>query len=659
MSVVTFTANRLESGSVVWLTHDLSWTEDVRLAGKFDDEAIIAARDIVNTAEQSDEIVAAYEVAVDTGGEASAREMIRAAQGPSILPPTDSRVNEVLPPGARAMLTVPSIYHYDSFDRRFVAMRAAQFRDQVERRLRGDLTEDEFKPLRLQNGLYLQLHAYMLRVAIPYGVLSSHQMRGLAGIARDFDRGFGHFTTRQNIQFNWIKLVEAPDILDRLASFDMHAIQTSGNCIRNVTSDPLAGAAHDEVQDPRIWAEIIRQWSTLHPEFAFLPRKFKIAISAGAEDRAATAFHDIGLRLALSRNGETGFRVFVGGGQGRTPRVARKLAHFIPARHLLSYLESIMRVYNAAGRRDNIYKARIKILVDDMGIESFGEAVNNEWQVTKDTTIDLPLSEYRRIAGYFAPVDLPAAASARAALARAARDNPAFARWYRSNVMPHHTQGYANVSLSLKSAGRPPGDAAASEMEVIASLAETYGRGELRVTYTQNIIIPHVRCDQLTALFEDALKAGLAGAEEGLISDMIACPGLDYCNLANARSLPLAEKIFQRFPDPDRRAEIGKLRLNISGCINACGHHHAADIGILGVNKKGVEHYQISLGGRADEAAAIGRIIGPSFAEDEVPAVIEEIVNVYLAGRERDERFADHLLRVGLTPFKQAVYGDD
>ena len=418
----------------------------------------------------------------------------------------------------------------------------------VERRLRGDLTEDEFKPLRLQNGLYLQLHAYMLRVAILYGVLSSHQMHGLAGIARDFDRGFGHFTNRQNIQFNWIKLVEAPDSLDRLASFDMHAIQTSGNCIRNVTSDPLAGAAHDEVQDPRIWAEIIRQWSMLHPEFAFLPRKFKIAISAGAEDRAATAFHDIGLRLALSQNGETGFRVFVGGGQGRTPRVARKLAHFIPARHLLSYLEPIMRVYNAAGRRDNIYKARIKIVVDDMGNESFGEAVNNEWQVTKDTTIDLPLSEYRRIAGYFAPVDLPAAASARAALARAARDNLAFARWYRSNVMPLHTQGYANVSLSLKSVARPPGDAAASEMEVMASLAETYGRGELRVTYTQNIIIPHLRRDQLTALFEDALKAGLARAEEGMISDMIACPGLDNSILPMPGHCRLPRRFFIAFP---------------------------------------------------------------------------------------------------------------
>jgi sulfite reductase (NADPH) hemoprotein beta-component len=438
----------------------------------------------------------------------------------------------------------------------------------------------------------------------------------------------------------------------------MHAIQTSGNCIRNVTSDPLAGAAHDEVQDPRIWAEVVRQWSTLHPEFAFLPRKFKIAISTGAEDRAAIAFHDIGLRLALSRDGETGFRVFVGGGQGRTPRVARKLAHFIPARHLLSYLEAIMRVYNAAGRRDNIYKARIKILVDDMGVESFGEAVNNEWQVTKDNTTDLPVAEYQRIAGYFSLADLPAAPSAKAALAKAADDDPAFARWYRTNVLAHHTQGYANVSLSLKSAGRPPGDAAASEMEAMASLAETYGRGELRVTYTQNIIIPHVRRDHLAALFQDALKAGLAGAEEGLISDMIACPGLDYCNLANARSLPLAEKIFQRFPDPDRRAEIGKLRLNISGCINACGHHHAADIGILGVNKKGVEHYQISLGGRADEAAAIGRIIGPSFAEDEVPAVIEEIVTLYLENRKTDERFGDHLLRVGLTPFKQAVYGD-
>ena len=518
------------------------------------------------------------------------------------------------------------------------------------------MTEEEFKPLRLQNGLYLQLHAYMLRVAIPYGVLSSSQMRGLAGIARDFDRGFGHFTTRQNIQFNWIRLVEAPDILDRLAGLEMHAIQTSGNCIRNVTTDPLAGAAPDEIEDARVWGEIIRQWSTFHPEFAFLPRKFKIAVSAAAEDRAATAFHDIGLRLVRHRGGEAGFRVLVGGGQGRTPRVARKLAHFVPVRQLLSYLEAIMRVYNAAGRRDNIYKARIKILVDEMGIEAFADAVNREWVTIQDSAINLPAEEFRRIAACFAPAQLPKAPASPAELAKARGADSGLDRWVRSNVMPHHTPGYANVSLSLKSAGRPPGDASASEMEAMADLADRFGRSELRVTYTQNIIIPHVRRDFLVALYHAACDAGLQGAEEGLISDMIACPGLDYCNLANARSLPLAERIFQQFPDPARRAEIGRLRLNISGCINACGHHHAADIGVLGVNKKGVEHYQITLGGRADEAAAIGRIIGPSFAEAEVPGVIETIVDLYLATRQDKENFAECLARVGLEPFKQAVY---
>ena len=550
------------------------------------------------------------------------------------------------------------MYRYDEFDRRFVESRAAQFRDQVNRRLRGELSEDEFKPLRLQNGLYLQLHAYMLRIAIPYGVLSSDQLRGLAGIARDFDRGFGHFTTRQNIQFNWIKLVDAPDILDRLASFDMHAIQTSGNCIRNVTCDPIAGAAHDEIGDPRVWAEIIRQWSTLHPEFAFLPRKFKIAISAGAEDRAATGFHDIGLRLVKSRGGETGFRILVGGGQGRTPRVARKLAHFIPKRHILSYLEAVMRVYNAAGRRDNIYKARIKILVDDMGIDAFAEAVNTEWGLVRDTTTDLPQEEYERIAAYFAPPELPDASPVPEALATARQHDAGFARWFRQNALPHRLPGYANAVVSLKSAGRPPGDASASEMEAIAGLADDHGTGEVRVTYQQNIIIPHVRHDALPAFYRDAREAGLGGGENGLVSDIIACPGPDYCNLANARSLPLADRIFRRFGDPERRAAIGRLQVNISGCINACGHHHAADIGILGVDKKGVEHYQVTIGGRAGEAAAIGRIIGPSFAEDDVPAVIETIIDTYLAGRQTDESFAAYIARSGTDALKGAVYQD-
>ncbi|MGB2068035.1 MAG: nitrite/sulfite reductase, partial [Candidatus Puniceispirillaceae bacterium] len=476
------------------------------------------------------------------------------------------------------------MYQYDTIDRDFLASRSTQFRDQVARRLSGALSEDEFKPLRLQNGLYLQLHAYMLRVAIPYGVLSSRQLRGLAGIARDFDRGFGHFTTRQNIQFNWIKLIETPDILDRLAGFDMHAIQTSGNCIRNVTSDPLAGAMDDEVENPLVWCEVIRQWSTLHPEFAFLPRKFKIAVSAGAEDRAATGFHDIGLRLVKARSGEVGFRVLVGGGQGRTPRVAQQLTPFLSKKNLLSYLEAILRVYNAAGRRDNIYKARLKILVEAMGIEAFGDAVNGEWVAIRDSVIELPSAEFERIQRHFARKPLPPADPANDLLDAHRRKRAAFDRWMRHNILPHYDHGYANVSISIKALGRPPGDASASEMERIADLADRYGEGEIRVTYSQDVVIPHVRRDQLIRVFEGLEDIGLHGGENGLISDMIVCPGLDYCNLANARSLPLADRIFRHFADAGLRDEIGRIRLNISGCINACGHHHAADIGILGVN---------------------------------------------------------------------------
>lgn len=548
------------------------------------------------------------------------------------------------------------MYQYDEMDRDFLASRSAQFRDQVERRLSGALTEDEFKPLRLQNGLYLQLHAYMLRVAVPYGVLSSVQMRGLAGVAREFDRGFGHFTTRQNIQFNWIKLVDSPDILDRLASFDMHAIQTSGNCIRNVTSDPLAGASDDELENPLGWCEVIRQWSTLHPEFAFLPRKFKIAVSAGAEDRAATGFHDIGLRVVKSRWGEIGFRVLVGGGQGRTPRVAQQLTPFLPKHNLLSYLEAIMRVYNAAGRRDNIYKARIKILVEAMGIDAFRDAVDAEWITIKDSAVELPAGEQERILRQFTrkpmeSVDLPADM-----LAKRRQRDPHFDRWVMHNVLNHYDPAYANVSISLKAIGRPPGDASASEMEGIAALAEQFAKSEIRVTYSQNLIVPHIKRADLPAVFDALKRIGLSGAENGLIGDMIVCPGLDYCNLANARSLPLADKIFKYFSQAGLRDEIGKIRLNISGCINACGHHHAADIGILGVNKKGVEHYQITLGGKAGEDAAIGTILGPSFEEDRVPNAIATIVDAYRQRRLDGEAFGDAVDRLGTSYFKQALY---
>jgi len=550
------------------------------------------------------------------------------------------------------------MYRYDQLDRAFVKARAAQFRNQVERRLAGALSEDEFKPLRLQNGLYLQLHAYMLRIAIPYGVLNAKQLRGLAGIARDFDRGFGHFTTRQNIQFNWIKLVETPDILDRLASFDLHAIQTSGNCIRNVTSDPFAGAAADELEDPRGWCEIIRQWSTLHPEFAFLPRKFKIAVSAGATDRAATGFHDIGLRMVKNKAGQTGFRVLVGGGQGRTPSVAQQIAAFLPKHQLLSYLEAILRVYNQAGRRDNIYKARIKILVEAMGIDAFRDAVEAEWDKIRDSAIELPDAERDRILAHFAPVDLPPITNSDVvdAVAKRRQSDRAFDRWMTRNITAHWHPDYCSAMISLKAIGRPPGDASAHEMEAIADIAEAFGRDEIRVTYEQNLIIPHIAKQHLLAVYDRLAALDLAGGEAGLIGDMIACPGLDYCNLANARSLPLADKIFQRFDDADRRADIGALRLNISGCINACGHHHAADIGILGVNKKGVEHYQITLGGRAGEAAAVGTIMGPSFEEADVPAAIERIVDTYKALRHDDESFADSLTRLGTAPFKESLY---
>jgi len=549
------------------------------------------------------------------------------------------------------------MYQYDRLDRQLLNSRSAQFRDQVARRLDGRLTEDEFKPLRLQNGLYLQLHAYMLRVAIPYGVLSSLQLRGLAQIAREFDRGFGHFTTRQNIQFNWIKLVDAPDILDRLASFDLHAIQTSGNCIRNTTTDPLAGAAHDEIANPLGWCEIIRQWSTLHPEFAFLPRKFKIAVSAGATDRAATAFHDIGLRMVKNSSGEIGFWVLVGGGQGRTPRIAQTLTPFLPTRHLLSYLEAILRVYNAAGRRDNLHKARIKILVESMGISEFAELVNTQWLNMQGSAHDLPAGEQARILAHFEPPSLRPAADAGESIRRYRLQDRGFDRWIGQNLHPHWHPGYVSATVSLKQNGRPPGDASAAEMIALADIADTYGRGELRVTYTQNIIIPHIARQDLPKFYADLVAAGLGGAEDGLIGDMIACPGLDYCNLANARSLPLADRIFTHFKDPDLRQEIGRLRLNISGCINACAHHHAADIGILGVNKKGVEHFQISLGGAAGEDAAIGKIIGPSFAEADVPAAIGGLVHTYLKARHEGELFADCIRRIGHDPFRDALYG--
>jgi len=552
------------------------------------------------------------------------------------------------------------VYRYDEFDHRFVAERVAQFRDQTGRRLAGDLTEDQFKPLRLQNGLYLQLHAYMLRVAIPYGVLSARQMRQLAMIGRKWDRGFGHFTTRQNIQFNWIKLVDAPDILAALAEVEMHAIQTSGNCIRNVTADPYAGVAPDEIEDPRVWAEVLRQWSTVHPEFSFLPRKFKVAITGAAEDRAAILFHDIGLKIVKGRGGETGFAVYVGGGQGRTPYVAQELCGFLPKERLLSYLEAVMRVYNLHGRRDNIYKARIKILVNALGIDEFRRQVEAEWATLDAPTVDLPEAEFDRIAAYFRPLELAALPVRNARVDSRRKQDADFDRWVRQNVLAHRVPGYAIVNLPLKEPGLVPGDATSDQMEAVADVAERFAFDEIRVTYTQNLVLPTVARESLSDLYDALVAHGLATANTELITDIIACPGLDYCNLANARAIPIAQGIARRFADPKRAEAVGAFRLNISGCINACGHHHAGNIGILGVDKKGTEHYQITLGGSPKDDAAIGDIVGPSFTAEDVPAAVETIVDTYLRLRtDASETFVTAYRRLGKAPFRAALYGPE
>ncbi len=549
------------------------------------------------------------------------------------------------------------MYRYDEFDHAFVRERVSEFRDQVARRLSGELTEEEFRPLRLRNGLYLQLHAYMLRIAIPYGVLSPRQLRQLATIGRKWDRGYGHFTTRQNLQFNWVKLVDIPDVLDALAEVEMHCIQTSGNCVRNVTADPYAATAVDELEDPRPWCEILRQWSTLHPEFSWLPRKFKIAISGAAEDRAATAFHDIGLRIVRGPNGENGFRVLVGGGMGRTPYVGQQIREFLPKEHLLSYIESILRVYNLLGRRDNLHKARIKILVNALGIDKFREAVEADWEATHKNAIDLSDDERRRIMSYFAPPDLPERSASDEKLAARRQSDPVFANWYRNNVLPHRLPGYASVVISLKEPGRTPGDASSDTMNFVADLTERFGHDEARVNYTQNLLLPHVARADIVELYEALADSGLATGNNELLGDMICCPGLDYCNLANARSIPIAKEIATRFEDPARQETIGELRLNMSGCINACGHHHSGNIGILGVDKKGTELYQITLGGSPKDDAAVGTIIGPGFRAEKVPEVIDTIVDTYIENRHEGESFLETWRRVGATPFKEALYG--
>ena len=550
------------------------------------------------------------------------------------------------------------MYRYDEFDHAFVAERVEQFRDQVQRRLSGELAEDAFKPLRLMNGVYLQLHAYMLRIAIPYGTLSSRQVRMLAHIARKYDRGYGHFTTRQNLQFNWPKLSDIPDALAELASVEMHALQTSGNCIRNVTADHFAGAAADEIADPRPYAEILRQWSSVHPEFSFLPRKFKIAVTGAERDRAAIQVHDIGLHLKKNEKGEIGFAVYVGGGQGRTPMIAKLIRDFLPEEDLLSYTTAIVRVYNLHGRRDNKYKARIKILVHETGAEELARQVEAEFAELKDTELKLPETDVEAIAAYFAPPALPDRAEGWENLARWKKADPAFSRWVQQNVQPHKHPDYGMVTISLKPIGGIPGDASDSQMDAVADIAEEYAFDEIRVSHEQNLILPHVALADLEAVYRGLVAIGLAEANAGLITDIIACPGLDYCALANARSIPVAQEISRRFGDPVRQAEIGELKIKISGCINACGHHHVGHIGLLGVEKKGAELYQITLGGSGDEHTSIGEIIGRGFEPDKVTDAIETIVNTYLAIRkEPSEIFLDTYRRVGPQPFKDALYG--
>ncbi len=549
------------------------------------------------------------------------------------------------------------MYSYDAIDQALVDQRVAQFRDQVGRRLSGELGEDEFRPLRLLNGLYLQLHAYMLRVAIPYGTLSSRQMRKLAHIARRYDKGYGHFTTRQNIQFNWPRLEDTPDILAELAEVEMHAIQTSGNVIRNVTADQYAGAARDEIDDPRIYAEIIRQWSTLHPEFSFLPRKFKIAVTGSPTDRAAIKVHDIGIAMRRNGEGEPGFEIFVGGGLGRTPILGRQVRAFLPRHDLLSYLEAILRVYNQLGRRDNKYKARIKILVQETGIEEFSRMVEEEWRHLRDGCLAVPDDEIARFRQFFAPPDYDTLPPRSPHHEDAVSRYPEYASWVATNTAPHKVPGYVIANVSLKPIGGVPGDATAAQMDAVAELADAFSFGEIRIAHEQNIVLAHVRLDDLYELWRALAEHGLATPNFGLVSDIISCPGLDFCTLANARSIPVAQRIGERFADLERQHDIGGLSVNSSGCINACGHHHVGNIGILGVDKKGIEAYQITLGGRADENAAIGRIIGPAFSEDEIVDAVEAVVETYLAERGDGERFVDTYERVGAAPFKERLYG--
>ncbi|HYC98164.1 nitrite/sulfite reductase [Brevundimonas sp.] len=549
------------------------------------------------------------------------------------------------------------MYRYDEFDTAVVRERIEEFRDQVSRRVSGGLTEDEFKPLRLMNGVYLQLHAYMLRVAVPYGTMNSRQLRRLAHIARVYDKGYGHFTTRTNIQYNWPALSDVPAILEELAEVEMHAIQTSGNCIRNVTTDVFAGCADDEIEDPRPWCEILRQWSTIHPEFSFLPRKFKIAVIAAPKDRAAMRTHDVGLQLIRGEDGEAAFRVFVGGGQGRIPHIAQEIAPAVPGRDLLAYLTAILRAWNLLGRRDNIHKARIKILVASLGIDAFREEVDRHFATLRREDLRVPDDEVARIRAYFAPpafADLPRTSGA---FDRASLADPDFARFARNNVRRHRQPGYATVIVSLKPVGGVPGDITAAQMDLVADLAERFSFDEVRASYEQNLVLPHVRLDDTPEIWRRLAEAGLATPNADLVTDIIACPGLDYCSLANARSIPVAQALSERLADLDYQERLGPIRVNMSGCINACGHHHVGHIGVLGVDRKGEEYYQITVGGSADETAALGEIVGRSLAADEVAPAVGRALDRYLEVRRDGETFLDAVRRLGADPFRDAIYG--
>ena len=548
------------------------------------------------------------------------------------------------------------MYVYDQYDQRIVEERVAQFRDQTRRFLAGELGGEEYRPLRLQNGLYIQRYAPMLRVAVPYGLLNTKQVRKLAQIARDYDKGYAHISTRQNFQFNWPELEDVPEILAELATVQMHAIQTSGNCIRNTTTDQFAGVAHDELFDPRPWCEIIRQWSTFHPEFAFLPRKFKIAVNGAALDRAAIEVHDIGLEAVRNDAGELGFRVLVGGGQGRTPHTGAFIREFLPWQHLLSYLEATLRVYNRYGRRDNKFKARIKILVKALGAEVFAEKVEAEWAHLKDGPITLTDAEVARVSAFFVDPAYADLQDQDEALARLGAEHPGFARWRQRNTFRHKRPGYVAVTLSLKPTGVAPGDVTDRQLDAMADLADRYSFGELRTSHQQNVIFADVRQDQLLELWHELREHGFATPNIGLLTDIICCPGGDFCSLANAKSIPIAESIQRRFDDLDYLFDIGELDLNISGCMNACGHHHVGHIGILGVDKKGEEFYQVSLGGDAGRDATLAKILGPSFAQDQMPEVIGKLINVYVEQRTEDERFIDTYRRIGIDPFKERVY---